>query len=806
MPGNIREVLMRVVGKADMGEVEHDLERISGELAAFARESAQATVEVDTAKARATLDELKARLDRLGSEEVSPKANFQIAGAETKIAALQAELDRMDREDVTIDVDVRRGVVERIVALGGEVERLTGSLGGGGGGGGGLSGALSGATEGFSLLGEGGSSMVALAPVIAALIAAATGAIVALAASAVAAAAGLGAIAVAGGALLLPFLGLAIGAIARFKAEAGTAGTAAHALSGVFSEVGSAAAKAFGPGLDAVLRGAARGLSGLPALVRSLGPAFTQFGQAAGTALQGLLKSFTSPQWAGFFSQLLAAATQTVGPLVSIFQSFAGIMRNIASAALPFVVSGLSSVADAAKGLFQGSGTEQFRSDIAGLIGQLRTWLGLLAQVGRILGGVFKAAAGPGQQLVQFFSDGAKKIADWVNSAQGQERIKQFFTDTLPLARQLVTTLAQLAVIALQIGEAFAPTIAFILAGFNWILGAIIKVDEALRTWGTLGAALGSIFAPVLGAITASFSAVISAATAAWNAVRSGAAASVGATVAAFNAVRAAAGAAWSWVRQAAAAAFAGVRAAAAATAAAVSAVISAGRAAWGWIAERARAVAGTVRGVISGLAGAVGGLVSRAAGSAWHWIADAARQVAGVVRGVISALVGWIKGRINDAITVIHHITDAINAAKSAVESFVGTLDSAIDKAGDLIDKVKSLPGKALSLLAGGTRNWPGGLAIVGEQGPELINLPRGADVFSASETSRIIGQLGGALRGVTSPDLTGLVGGLPSAPAPAAAGAVTNIEVSAPPGEAPDVETFLAQVDSKLRARGIG
>jgi hypothetical protein len=40
---------------------------------------------------------------------------------------------------------------------------------------------------------------------------------------------------------------------------------------------------------------------------------------------------------------------------------------------------------------------------------------------------------------------------------------------------------------------------------------------------------------------------------------------------------------------------------------------------------------------------------------------------------------------------------------------------------------------------LAGGTSHWKGGLTWVGERGPELVNLPRGSRVYTASESKRM-------------------------------------------------------------------
>lgn len=47
---------------------------------------------------------------------------------------------------------------------------------------------------------------------------------------------------------------------------------------------------------------------------------------------------------------------------------------------------------------------------------------------------------------------------------------------------------------------------------------------------------------------------------------------------------------------------------------------------------------------------------------------------------------------------------------------------------------------GLSIPMFAGGTPSAPGGLSIVGEKGPELVNLPRGAQVFNAGKTQGIL------------------------------------------------------------------
>jgi hypothetical protein len=41
----------------------------------------------------------------------------------------------------------------------------------------------------------------------------------------------------------------------------------------------------------------------------------------------------------------------------------------------------------------------------------------------------------------------------------------------------------------------------------------------------------------------------------------------------------------------------------------------------------------------------------------------------------------------------------------------------------------------------ANGTTNWQGGMTLVGERGPELVNLPRGSQVVDAQRTASRMG-----------------------------------------------------------------
>lgn len=102
-----------------------------------------------------------------------------------------------------------------------------------------------------------------------------------------------------------------------------------------------------------------------------------------------------------------------------------------------------------------------------------------------------------------------------------------------------------------------------------------------------------------------------------------------------------------------------------------------------------------------------------------------------------------------------IQWVKDKFNQLKDSINGMIQALGNIkMPKAlTDILDKMKGLgnvPGLGnffkgkLPGFANGVRNFAGGLSIVGERGPELVNLPKGSDVFSNEESKRMVGGQG--------------------------------------------------------------
>lgn len=123
-----------------------------------------------------------------------------------------------------------------------------------------------------------------------------------------------------------------------------------------------------------------------------------------------------------------------------------------------------------------------------------------------------------------------------------------------------------------------------------------------------------------------------------------------------------------------------------------------------------------------------------------------AIKKIISIVKSLYSAF-QTAKSKISSAINTIKSL---ISGAKTTINSAFESIKGKIDKVKNAFNYLKDAASNAISKIknikfpsvpswvpgfAEGVRNFGGGLAMVGEKGPELVKLPRGADVIPASE-----------------------------------------------------------------------
>lgn len=111
---------------------------------------------------------------------------------------------------------------------------------------------------------------------------------------------------------------------------------------------------------------------------------------------------------------------------------------------------------------------------------------------------------------------------------------------------------------------------------------------------------------------------------------------------------------------------------------------------------------------------------------------------IVSAVGGIFNGLISIVKAPLNSIIGMVNRMIGGLNKIK---------LPSWIPGIGGKGINIPNIP-----MLYKGTDYFKGGLALVGEQGPELVEMPRGAKVNTAEETRAKLGE--GMTVNIYSPD----------------------------------------------------
>lgn len=157
-----------------------------------------------------------------------------------------------------------------------------------------------------------------------------------------------------------------------------------------------------------------------------------------------------------------------------------------------------------------------------------------------------------------------------------------------------------------------------------------------------------------------------------------------------------------------------------------------------------------TIKSTISAGWEAVKGFTSRA----WDSIKTAVSSAISEVLGFFRALPGNITGAIGNLGSLLFSkgkeiVQGLINGIKSMAGAAASAVANAIPGGGVIKGALSKIPG-----FAKGVTNFSGGLAVVGEEGPELVHLPRGSDVVTHDNSKKMLATSGGS-DGLTRDDL---------------------------------------------------
>jgi hypothetical protein len=123
-----------------------------------------------------------------------------------------------------------------------------------------------------------------------------------------------------------------------------------------------------------------------------------------------------------------------------------------------------------------------------------------------------------------------------------------------------------------------------------------------------------------------------------------------------------------------------------------------------------------------------------------WGQIRSTVAGVVGSIGASINNMWGAAVGGFNNfRANAINWASDTVNGILNYFREIPARIASAVSGAGGAGWQALRTVGRAVGIpgFATGVQNFSGGLAVVGERGPELVNLPRGSDVIPNNQIS---------------------------------------------------------------------
>lgn len=236
------------------------------------------------------------------------------------------------------------------------------------------------------------------------------------------------------------------------------------------------------PATDAIFGAVGDAFSAITPLLDELGGLFGGIAGVWADAIRQGARSLVAPAWREAMGEIFAGSQQLAGPVLGAIGSLLEILRDIAVATMPLLVEVVREAADWL-GRLAGKtrDIDALRAGIAPLVDAFRVWIGLFGQVFNLIL-AFATSIGPiGNQIVGWLAEGARRLAEWVRSAEGQDRIREFFSDVLPMVRQIAGFLARLGPLFLELLEMAAPVLEQLFRAFNFILDIVTPLLDLLN-------------------------------------------------------------------------------------------------------------------------------------------------------------------------------------------------------------------------------------------------------------------------------------------------------------------------------------
>ena len=268
----------------------------------------------------------------------------------------------------------------------------------------------------------------------------------------------------------------------------------------------------FQPATDAIFNGVNGALERLQPVMERFRGRFGRLGESIGGIIDHAAESLAGPEWTRALDAFITTAQRIVKPLSNAFGSVVNIFRNIAVAAQPYVIEFADYLERALGGLEDDSRGNGLKRTIRSLVDSTKDWWNLMVAVGDLLITVFSGGKKEGDSLVESMTRMVRRWDAFLETDEGQKRMKDFFRDAVQMTKDLarvlgwvVAGMVRLSIWAMKVNQAWDTVnlalrkgmVAvgqelrdWVISGFDLLLGALTSLMGGISS---LFSALGSL-------------------------------------------------------------------------------------------------------------------------------------------------------------------------------------------------------------------------------------------------------------------------------------------------------------------------
>lgn len=187
-----------------------------------------------------------------------------------------------------------------------------------------------------------------------------------------------------------------------------------------------------------------------PILKNGLGGIATEINIGLKGALADLSSESSKLDW----TNILENTRISMQPVIDGLSDLFGGLTNIASIGSDFLPGLSGSFADTMKSFQEWTASEEgqnkirtFMEDSIRAFGEIKD---LFVEIGRVVGGLFSTSDEAGQSMVKSLTDTMREFADWMRTAEGQQKMRDFWEDVRRTITDILTLVKEAGILVAQ--------------------------------------------------------------------------------------------------------------------------------------------------------------------------------------------------------------------------------------------------------------------------------------------------------------------------------------------------------------------